>query len=208
MTYPDGTSTSADYNDKGQLATSTDVTGAVTTYVYDPATARSPRPPSAAARPCWPRSSTHTTRWPDPTTTRGNGIVTTNTYTAQNQLASRPPRTPAGQVLEAHSYTYDDHTTRPPATDTYQPGGSARPGRRHLDDRLLPTTPTTGSIGSAVYSGGLTNGQPTGLRSPPPRYTVDLGGDVVDAPRTPGAGGPDRSRPTPRARNTIDDSGR
>ena len=35
VTYPDGTSTSADYNDKGQLATTTDVTGAVTTYVYD-----------------------------------------------------------------------------------------------------------------------------------------------------------------------------
>ena len=37
VSYPDGTSTSADYNDKGQLVTTTDVTGAVTTYAYDAA---------------------------------------------------------------------------------------------------------------------------------------------------------------------------
>ena len=35
MHYPDGTSTKASYDDNGRLATTTDITGAVTTYTYN-----------------------------------------------------------------------------------------------------------------------------------------------------------------------------
>ena len=71
------------------------------------------------------------------TTTRGNGTVTTNAYTAQNQLATQTTKNPAGQVLEAHSYTYDAHYNPATRTDTYTTGGSTTPTqRRHLDHPL------------------------------------------------------------------------
>ena len=164
VTYPDGTSTSADYNDKGQLATTTDVTGAVTTYVYDPAdgtlTSATQRRGSTVLASV---TYTYDAMSRIATTTRGNGTVTTNTYTAQNQLATQTTTNAGGQVLEAHSYTYDAHYNPATRTDTYAPGGSAI-------DRPAGTWTTVYSydaydrlIGSAVYAGPLTNGQPTGL---------------------------------------------
>ena len=96
------------------------------------------------------------------TITRGNGTVTTNTYTPQNQLATQTTTNAGGQVLEAHSYTYDDHYNPATRTDTYAPGGSASATGGTWStvysydayDRLT---------GSAVYTGPLTNGQPSGL---------------------------------------------
>jgi RHS repeat-associated protein len=208
VSYPDGTATTVDYNDKGQLVTSTDVTGAVTTYVYD-ATDGSLK--SATQR----RGTTvlaSVTYMYDPmsriaTTTRGNGTVTTNTYTDQNQLATQTTKDSGGRVIEAHRYTYDAHFNPATRTDTYPAGGSATAAggtwttiyNYDAYDRLL---------GSAVYTGPLTNGQPSGLPITATRYSVDLGGDVTATTRTTRLGGirPITTRST--TTNTIDDSGR
>jgi RHS repeat-associated protein len=141
------------------------------------------------------------------TTTRGNGTVTTNTYTDQNQLASQTTTNAAGQVLEAHSYTYDDHYNPASRTDTYAPRGSATATggtwttvySYDAYDRL---------IGSAVYAGPLTNGQPTGLPVTTTGYTVDLGGDVVATTKTTRLGGVRPITTKTTSTNTIDDSGR
>lgn len=208
VTYPDGTTTSADFNDKGQLASTTDVTGAVTTYTYDPTdgtiTSATQRRGSTVVA-----SVTYTY---DPmsriaTTTRGNGTVTKNTYTDQNQLATQTTKTAVGQVLEAHSYTYDEHYNPATRTDTYPRGGSATPTggtwttvyAYDAYDRLTA---------SDVYAGPLTNGQPTGLALTSTRYSVDVGGDVVATTKTTRAGGIRPITTKTASTNTIDDSGR
>ena len=208
VTYPDGTSTSADYNDNGRLATTTDVTGAVTTYTYDAqegtttsVTQRRGGTVVASVAYAYDAMSRIVT------TTRGNGTVTTNTYTDQNQLASQTTKNAAGQVLEAHAYTYDDHYNPATRTDTYAPGGSATPTggtwttvySYDAYDRLL---------GSAVYTGPLTNGQPAGLLTTKTAYTVDLGGDVVATTKTTRNGGIRPITTKTTSTNTIDDSGR
>ena len=206
--YPDGTSTSADYNDKGQLLSTTDVTGAVTSYVYDATdgtltSATQRRGSTVLASVAY----TYDALSRIATTTRGNGTVTTNTYTAQNQLATQTTKDAAGRVIEAHSYTYDAHYNPATRTDTYAPGGSASPTggtwttvySYDAYDRL---------IGSAVHTGPLTNGQPNGLPVTTTQYTVDLGGDVVATKKTTRLGGIRPITTTTTSTNTIDDSGR
>jgi len=207
VTYPDGTSTSADYDDKGQLVITTDVTGAVTTYVYGAdgtltsATQRRGTTVLASVSYAYDAMSRIAT------TTRGNGTVTTNTYTDQNQLATQTTKDASGRVLEAHSYTYDAHYNPATRTDTYPPGGSATPTggtwttiySYDAYDRLL---------GSAVYAGALTNGQPVGLPITTTRYSVDLGGDVVTTTKTTRVGAIRPVTTKTTSTNTIDDSGR
>jgi RHS repeat-associated protein len=208
VTYPDGTTTAADYNDKGQLATTTDVTGAVTTYIYD-ATDGTLKSATQRRGTTVVASVAYTY---DPlsrvaTTTRGNGTVTTNTYTDQNQLASQTTKDASGRVLEVHSYTYDEHYNPATRTDTYSSGGSASATggtwttvySYDAYDRLT---------GSAVYAGPLTNGQPTGLPVTTTGYTVDLGGDVVATTKTTRVGGIRPITTKTTSTNTIDDSGR
>ena len=141
------------------------------------------------------------------TTTRGNGTVTTNTYTVQNQLATQTTKDAGGRVLEAHSYTYDDHYNPATRTDTYSAGGSASATggtwttvySYDAYDRLT---------GSAVHAGALTNGQPTGLPVTTTGYSVDVGGDVVATTRTSRLGGIRPITTKTTSANTIDDSGR
>jgi RHS repeat-associated protein len=208
VTYPDGTSTSADYSDKGQLTSTIDVTGAVTTYVYDTAdgtvtSATQRRGNTVLASVVYMYDAMSRVA----TVTRGNGTVTTNTYTAQNDLATQTTEDAGGRVIEAHSYTYDAHHNPATRTDTYASGGSASAAGGTWStvysydayDRL---------IGSAVYTGPLTNGQPTGLPVTATRYTVDLGGDVVATKKTTRLGGIRPITTTTTGTNTIDDSGR
>ena len=207
VTYPDGTSTSADYDDKGQLVSATDVTGAVTTYVYD---ATDGTLTSATQR----RGDTvlaSVSYTYDPmsrlaTTTRGNGTVTTNAYSARNDLASQTTTTGAGgPVIEAHSYTYDDHHNPSTRTDTYAAGGSAS-----ADGGTWTTVYAYDAYdrltGSAVYTGPLSNGAPTGLPVTSTAYSVDLAGDVVTTEKT--ARLPGTPPTTTTSTNTIDESGR
>jgi RHS repeat-associated protein len=208
VAYPDGTSTAADYNDKGQLVTATDVTGAVTTFVYDPAdgtlkSATQRRGTTVLASVVY----TYDAMSRVATTTRGNGTVTTNTYTPQNDLASQTTKDASGKVIEAHAYTYDDHHNPATRTDTYAPGGAATAAggtwttvySYDAYDRL---------VGSAVYNGPLTNGAPTGLPVTTTGYTVDLGGDVTATTKTTRLAGIRPITTTSTSTNTIDDSGR
>ena len=208
MHYPDGTSISADYNDKGQLASTTDVTGAVTSYVYDATdgtltSATQRRGSTVLASVAY----TYDALSRIATVTRGNGTVTTNTYTAQNQLATQTTTNAGGKVIEAHSYTYDAHYNPATRTDTYAPGGSASTTggtwttvySYDAYDRLL---------GSAIYDGPLTNGRPSGLPVTTTRYTVDLGGDVVATTKTARLAGIRPLTTKTTSANTIDDSGR
>ena len=208
VTYPDGTSTSADYNDKGHLATTTDVTGAVTTYTYDAVegtiTSVTQRRGNAVLASV---TYTYDAMSRIASVTRGNGTVTTNTYTDQNQLAIQTTKDAGGRVLEAHGYTYDAHYNPATRTDTYSRGGSATPTggtwttvySYDAYDRLTD---------SAVYAGPLSNGQPTGLPVTTTRYTVDLGGDVVATTRTSRGVGVRPITTKTTSTSTIDDSGR
>ena len=210
VAYPDDTSTSTTYNDQGQLATSTDVTGAITTYVYDPgdetltsATQRRGATVLASV------SYTYDAMGRIHASTRGNGIVTTNTYTANNMLALQSTTDAAGKVLEAHSYTYDAHKNPRTRTDTYSPGGSASvPGGVATWTTVYSYDAYDQLVGSDVYSGGLTSGPPSVLATTSTRYTIDLGGDVTSTRTVRRLPGPRPITTTTTTSNTIDDSGR
>jgi len=209
VTYPDGTSTSADYNDKGQLVTTTDVTGAVTTHVYGADGTLTSATQRRGATVLASVTYTYDAFSRIATTTRGNGTVTTNTYTDQNQLATQTTKNAAGKVLEAHSYTYDDHFNPATRTDTYAPGGSASvPGGTATWTTTYSYDAYDRLIGSAVYAGPLTNGAPTGLPATSTGYTVDVGGDVVATTKTSRIGGIRPITTKTTSTGTIDDSGR
>ena len=84
--YSDGTSTAAAYLDNGLLHTTTDVTGAVTTYGYDGLA----RMTSAVQRRGTTVLSSVGYTYDElsrvHSTTRGNGVTTINTWTLRNQL--------------------------------------------------------------------------------------------------------------------------
>jgi len=164
--YSDGPSTSAKYLDNGQLASTTDVTGAVTSYVPDSLgrvkTATQVRGGATLA------SVTYTY---DPmsrvaTTTRANGVTTTNSWTPRNQLSSQRTTTAAGAVVEEHFYTYDDHGNVSVRIDTAPAGTWTTRYDYDAYDRL---------IGSAVYPGVRGSGQPRTSTT----YTLNTAGDVV-----------------------------
>ncbi len=207
VTYPDGTATSADYNDRGQLATTTDVTGAVTSYGYGTdgvvTSATQRRGTTVLASVAYTYDGLSRIA----TTTRGNGTVTTNTYTTQNQIATQTTRDPGGRVLDAHRYTYDAHYNPISRTDTYAPGGSAT-GAGGTWTTVYSYDAYDRLTGSAVYPGSLTNGQPTGLPVTTTGYTVDLGGDVVATTKTTRLGGIRPIVTKTTSTNAIDDSGR
>lgn len=210
VTYPDKTSTQSSYNDLGQLVTSTDITGAVTTYGYDPTegtllTAVQKRGSATLASVTYGYDTLDRVR----TTTRGNGIVTTNTYTADNRLALQSTTGPTSQVLESHAYTYDDHGNVATKTDSNLPGGSAAvPGGGNTWSTIYSYDAYNRLIGSATYAGVLTNGKPAGVALTQVAYGVDLGGDVTTTRTTYRTTG---TRPTAKTTTTtdaIDNSGR
>lgn len=209
VSYPDGTATSAAYNDKGQLTSSTDVTGAVTTYVYDPddgtmTSATQKRGTTVLATVTYGYDTMDRVA----TTTRGNGTVTTNTYTASNQLALQTTTNAGGTTLEAHSYTYDEHRNPATRTDAYPSGGGASvPGGSATWTTTYSYDAYDRLVGSAVYSGPLVDGAPTGLPATSTTYTIDLGGDVTATTRTRRIPGPRPITSRSTATNTIDKSG-
>ena len=134
--YSDGTATSAAYTDTGLLATTTDVTGAVTTYGYDD------RRPDDLGHPD-PRRPR---RWPSVTYTYDAMSRVADHHPrqrrhhdqhldARNQLDTQRTTTASGAVIEEHAYTYDSHGNVATRTDTI-PAASDRRHGRHLDHRL------------------------------------------------------------------------
>ena len=209
--YPDGTTTSAGYNDKGQLVSTTDITGAVTSYVYNPAdgtlaSATQKRGNTVLASVSYTYDAMDRVQ----TTKRGNGDVTTNTYTADNRLAVQSTTDSANTVLESHAYTYDSHGNVDTRVDTIAPGGSNTvPGgpltwtTRYSYDAYNRLT------GSAVYPGTFdADGHPSAPASTQTAYTVDVGGDVTATKTTTRIGGIRPVISTSTTSNTIDASGR
>lgn len=208
--YSDGTSTSASYGDNGLLATTTDVTGAVTSFLYDSAgrmtTVTQRRGSTVLATVTYTYDAMSRVQ----TTTRGNGTVTTNTYTGRNLIASQTTKTAAGALVESHVYTYDTHANVKTRTDT-TPVASSCTGA----SCPAPTTSGTWTTGyaydaydrlvsSATYAGAAA----TGLATTATAYTLDVDGDVIGQTTTirSSVGG----RPfvtTSKATNTIDGAG-
>ena len=209
MTYPDGTTTTASYNDKQQLVTTTDVTGAVTTYGYDDesrmTTVAQKRGAAVLATVTFGYDAMDRVL----TTRRGNGTVTTNTFTSDNKLAVQSTTDPANKVLESHAYTYDSHGNVITRTDTLPAGGSAAvPGGGDTWSTAYGYDAYDRLISSAVYPGSLSNGAPTAPAATTSRYTVDLGGDVTAVKTTNRVAGTRPVITTTSLTNTIDDSGR
>ena len=170
--YSDGTATTAAYTDTGLLATTTDVTGAVTTYHYD-STARM----TSATQTRGDVTLAEVTYTYDAmsrilTTTRGNGITTTNTWTPRNQLNTQRTTNQSGSVIEDHGYTYDTHgnvatrTDTVPAVSTTATSTWTTAYRYDAYDRL---------IGSTTYPGANASGTPSTSTT----YTLNTAGDVV-----------------------------
>jgi RHS repeat-associated protein len=207
--YSDGTSTSAKYTDTGRLSTTTDVTGAITSYCYDAAgrmkTATQTRGTTTLASVTYTYDAMSRVK----TTTRANGVTTTNTWTARSQLSSQRTTgvffSPAGSgsLIEEHHYTYDTHGNVATRTDT---------------DAVVSSTPATAGtwttaygydaynrlISSAIYVGS----KASGLAWTSTTYTVTVAGDVVGTTTTtqlPFGRQPPLSSYTT---NTIDAAGR
>ena len=191
-TYSDGTETAASYTDSGLLGTTTDVTGAVTTYHYDSfarmTSATQARGDVTLAEVAYTYDSMSRIH----TTTRGNGVVTTNTWTPRNQLDTQTTTDTAGAVIEAHGYVYDSHGNVARRTDTVAGAPNQAAGtwttayRYDAFDRLL---------GSATFLGAEASGTPSRSTT----YTLNTAGDVVGI-ETTGSTATDTS-------NTIDDAG-
>lgn len=209
-TYSDQTSTSASYGDTGLLATTTDVTGAVTSFQYDTAGRMQSATQRRGGTVLAAVTYTYDAMSRVQTTTRGNGTTTTNTYTGRNQIASQTTKTAAGALVESHAYTYDTHANVKTRTDT-TPTVSA------CTTSTCPAPTTAGTwttaygydaydrlMSSATYSGASA----TGLATTATSYTLDVDGDVVASTTTTRStiGG----RPfvtTSKVANTIDDAG-
>ena len=172
--YSDGTSTSSAYTDGGALHTTVDVTGATTTYLYDGVGRLKSATQTQGKTVLSSVSYTYDSLSRVHTTTRGNGLVTTNSWTSRNQLLTQSTTTAAGTVVEDHAYTYDSHGNVSTRTDSV-PGVSASPTPSgtwttvyHYDayDRLR---------GSDVHQGSSPKGPTTTATS----YQVNAAGDVV-----------------------------
>ena len=164
--YSDGTATSAKYLDNGQLTSTVDVTGAVTSYLPDSLgrvkTATQTRGATTLASVTYTYDSMSRVA----TTTRGNGVITTNAWTSHNQLSGQRTATASGKVVEEHSYTYDDHGNVSVRIDTTSAGTWTTRYDYDAYDRL---------IGSAVYPGVRGSGRPVTSTA----YTLTTAGDVV-----------------------------
>ncbi len=172
--YSDGTETSATYTDSGLLATTIDVTGAVTSYAYDTfgrmTSATQTRGDSTLAEVAY----TYDAMSRIEAMTRGNGVTTTNTWTPRNQLASQATTTGSGAMIEEHVYSYDSHGNVTTRTDTVaavsSPAATAGTWttayRYDAYNRL---------IASATYPGTDTSGPPSTSTT----YTLNTAGDVI-----------------------------
>jgi RHS repeat-associated protein len=191
--YPDGTATTASYADNGELATTTDVTGAVTTYTYNPGGSCGP----AATDLCTAVQARGGTTLASVgytydalnrvhTITRGNHVTTTLTYTDASQVHTQTVTTADGTTLRADTYTYDSHGN--PATRTTTTTLPAAGPRRAAG----PATTTTAYAydaynrlkSSKVYPGDTAAGTPVTATS----YTIDPAGNITSQDTTTPAG--------------------
>ena len=93
----------------GTLATTADVTGAVTSYAPDGLGRVKTATQTRGATTLASVTYTYDAMSRVATTTRANGVTTTNGWTSRNQLSSQRTTTASGTVVEEHLYTYDDH---------------------------------------------------------------------------------------------------
>ncbi len=172
--YSDGTATSAAYSDNGLLASTADVTGAVTTYTPDNlgrvGTATQKRGGTTLASVTYTYDGMSRVL----TTTRSNGVTTTNAWTPRNQLSSERTTTASKTLVEEHSYTYDDHGNVTVRIDT-TPAASGSPRPTVTWTTRYSYDAYNRLIGSAVYPGERGSGPPSTSTT----YTVDTAGDVV-----------------------------
>lgn len=207
--YPDGSSVTNDYTDTGLLNTSTDVTGAVTTYLYNTDTTLHSASQVRAGVTLASVTYTYDGLGRIATTTRGNGLTTTNTYTPNNLLGTEVTTDAAGHQVETHTYRYDTHHNLTSKTDnTAKPSACAKacpPG-----PSTFGTWTTSYSydaydrlIGSATYSGSNTAGKPITAIS----YTLDTAGNVSTTTRTTRTTGFHPTTTTTLTTDTIDAAG-
>jgi RHS repeat-associated protein len=200
--YSDGTATSAKYTDTGLLSTTTDVTGAVTSYSYDAAGRMTTATQTRGTTPLVSVTYTYDAMSRVKTTTRANGVTTTNTWTARNQLSSQRTTSGSGSLIEEHDYTYDSHGNVATRTDT---------------DAAVSSTPATAGTWTTAYcydaynrlisSATYVGSRASGLAWTSTTYTVNVAGDVVGTTTTTRL---PVGRPPPlssRTTNTIDAAG-
>jgi RHS repeat-associated protein len=200
--YSDGTATFAKYTDTGLLSTTTDVTGAVTSYGYDAAgrmtTAAQMRGTTVLASVTYTYDAMSRVK----TTTRANGVTTTNTWTARNQLSSQRTTSGSGSLIEEHDYSYDSHGNVATRTDTCA-AVSSTPATAGTWTTAYRYDAYNRLISSATYVGSSASG----LAWTSTTYTVNVAGDVVGTTTTtrlPVDGQPPLSS---RTTNTIDVAG-
>ena len=189
--YSDGTATAASFTDTGLLTDTTDVTGAVTSYGYDTLGRMTSATQTRDATTVLASVGyTYDGMSRILTTTRGNGVTTTNTWTPRNQLSTQRTTNASGAVIEEHGYTYDSHGNVARRTDTVAASASQAAGtwttayRYDGYDRLL---------GSVVFPGAAASGTPSRSTT----YTLNTAGDVVGVATTGGS----------TTSNTIDAAG-
>lgn len=197
--YPDGKTTSASYSDDGNLATSTDITGAVTSYTYNAAGTCGPtitnlcravqaRDGTTLASISYTYDSLDRVH----TITRGNGVTTTLAYNDASQIKTETTTAADGTLLRTDRYTYDSHgnVATHTTTSALPAPGRAAPGRASPRVRATASTTTTGYgydaynrlISSAVYPGDTTAGTPDTATS----YTLNTAGDITGQVTTTG----------------------
>ena len=201
--YPDGTSTAATYNDSGKLATSTDITGAVTTYTYNTDGTCGPAP-TDLCQAVQVRGGTTLAKVSDTydpmdrvhTITRANGVTTTIDYTDASQVKTETTSAADGTTLRTDGYTYDAHGNVSAHTITSALTVGEGHGKGHgkgQGHRKLASPPTTTAysynaynrlLSSAVYPGTTDTGTPTTTTT----YTVDAAGNVTGQDTTTSAG--------------------
>jgi RHS repeat-associated protein len=172
--YSDGTTTAAHYTDTGLLDTTTDVTGAVTTYRYDTAGRMASATQTRGGTVLASETYSYDAMSRVGTITRGNGVTTTNTWTGHNQLATQRTTTASGALIEAHTYTYDTHNNLATRIDT-GPADSATTTSAGTWTTTYRYDAYNRLLASATYAGPNTAGQPATATS----YTINTAGDVT-----------------------------
>ena len=174
MDYPDGTSTKASYADNGQLATTTDITGAVTTYAYnadgtcgladtDLCQAVQVRGSTVLATVSYTYDSMDRVH----TITRGNKVTTTLAYTDASQVKTETTTAADGSALRTDGYTYDSHGNVATHTITSALPPRPRPaGRPRRGRRSTPARTTTTAYGYDAYN-RLVSSRSTPVPPPP-----------------------------------------
>ena len=170
--YSDGTATSASYTDTGLLDTTTDVTGAVTTYHYDSVARMTSATQTRGGVVLAEVAYTYDSMSRIHTTTRGNGVTTTNTWTPRNQVATQRTTTASGAVIEEHGYTYDSHGNVARRVDTV-------PGTPNQTASTWTTAYRYDAYNRLLGSVTFPGAEASGTAATSTTYTPNAAGDVV-----------------------------